>query len=366
MKILVIGNNQKGMQVFRGLLLRRLTELGNRVTVAVPVDEDTGFFDLSGIGIKNISMDRRGKDPFKEFKLIIGLSRLIKADNYDLVITYTIKPNIYGGTIARWLSIPYAANITGLGTALESDGLLKKVAVRLYKTALKKAKAVFFENASNRDFFIDNGIIRSDQAKLLNGAGVDLEQFTYHPYSGHDRFRFLFVGRVMKEKGINELLTAAEMLADNGYDCVLDIVGWMEEDYSEIIKQKEAKGLVKYYGLQSDVRPFYADADCFVLPSWHEGMANTNLEAAATGRPVITSDIPGCKEAVIEGKTGFLFEKANVESLYAAMKKMMELSEDQRAGMGLEGRHHMERVFDKEKVVAETIECLKRRSPNLV
>lgn len=200
-------------------------------------------------------------------------------------------------------------------------------------------------------------ICRTDQTKLLNGAGVDLEHFSYAEYPTDEGItHFLFIGRVMKEKGIDELFEAMQRLRSDGEDCVLDIVGEYEEDYSSVIERYQREGWLNYYGFQKDVRPFIIKAHCFVLPSWHEGMANTNLEAAATGRPIITSDIPGCRESVIDGVSGLLCESKNIDSLYQAMKRFQALIPEQREEMGIEGRKHMESVFDKRMVVKETLQ----------
>lgn len=358
MKILVIGNNQRGMQIFRGMLIQKLIEMGNKLAVVIPVDEDTRFFDDIHAKLIDLPIDRRGKNPLKELALLFRYHKIIKKESPDFLITYTIKPNVYGGLIARSLSIPYATNITGLGTAFEGSGAVKRAATILNKVALKGAKVVFFENEANKDYFVQSGIIKNSQAKVLNGAGVDLDYFTYQPYPDNRIFKFLFIGRVMKEKGMDELLAAMDMLLEKGYECTLDIVGGLEEDYSERLAEYKKRGLINYYGLQSDVRPFIAKANCFILPSWHEGMANTNLENAASGRPVITSNIPGCREAIIDGVTGLLNEPKDKNSLFEKMEMMLSMSKDKLEEMGVRGRKHMEEHFDKKEVVADTINSM--------
>lgn len=284
----------------------------------------------------------------------------MKEVNPDLVITYTIKPNIYGGIASRLAEKQYAVNITGLGTAFEKAGLIRAVVVNLYKYALKKAKVVFFENSGDRDELLSFGCCNKEKTAVLNGAGVNTETYAYQPYPHNDIVKFLFVGRVMKEKGIDELFEAMKRLIAEGQKCFLDVVGPFEEDYKDKLEQYEKEGWLKYHGYQEDVRPFIAACDCFVLPSYHEGMANTNLECASSGRPLITSDIPGCKEAVIEDVSGYLCEPKNVDSVYKAMKKMIEIGAEGRAFMGRAARKHMEDVFDKEKVVQETLNAIRK------
>lgn len=231
----------------------------------------------------------------------------------------------------------------------------------MYKVALKKAKVVFFENAENRDVIVEARIIPKEKTHVLAGAGVDLEHFKYSPYPKDSEItRFLFVGRVMQEKGIDELFQTMQRLNKEGYKCMLDVVGGFEENYSEKIRKYEREGWLHYLGYQEDVRPFIEKCHCFVLPSWHEGMANTNLECSAMGRPIITSNIHGCLEAVENGVTGYLCEKQNPEDLYRIMKKICELSYEERKAMGLAGRKRMEDIFDKKKVVSDTIEVLKK------
>jgi glycosyltransferase involved in cell wall biosynthesis len=358
MKIAMIANSSSGLYNFRKDLILRMNADGNTVVAITPLENRVD--QLKGLNIRLVEtkIDRRGLNPFHDLSLFFQYVQILKKEKPDQVITYTIKPNIYGGIACSMLGIPYAGNITGLGTAFEGKGMLRKVATLLNKIALKKAKCVFFENSESLDLFVGERILRKDQAVLLNGAGVNLEQFSYQPYPHDEGVHFLFMGRVMKEKGVEELFSAMQRLKADGENCSLDLLGSFEEKYEEQIRKYEKDGWLNYHGYQSDVRPFIAKSHCFVLPSYHEGMANTNLESAATGRPVITSNIPGCREAVIPEVSGFLCEPKNADSLYAAMKKMIEIGSEGRAFMGKAGRRHMEDVFDKKKVVAETIKHL--------
>lgn len=359
MKVLILANSSSGLYDFRKELILQLIFQGDCVVASSP---DTGFvFELDSIGCKVIEtpIDRRGLNPIKDIFLYYKYKKILKSQQPDMIVTYTIKPNIYGGFACRLLKIPYAVNISGLGTAFQKKGMLRKLVTIMYKVSLKKAKVVFFENSENMQIFLDEKIITKNQACLLNGAGVNLERYSLLEYPQDcETTRFLFIGRVMKEKGINELFDAMKRLVADGISCSLDVLGGYEEDYADIIKKYEEEGWLHYHGYQKDVRPFIEKCHCFVLPSWHEGMANTNLECAASGRPLITSNIAGCKEAVVDGKSGFLAEKQNAVSLYEVMKKFTQLSYEERKAMGLVGRKHMVDVFDKRKVVDETIERL--------
>ena len=355
-KIVILANNSGGLYDFRGMLMSELISRGDTVIALTPFDDKIDELKSLGAELIETPINRRGLNPVEDFRLFRNYKKFLKDLKPDLVITYTIKPNVYGGIACRLLKIPYAVNITGLGTAFQGNGMLRKLAILMYKVGLKKAKTVFFENAENRQIFIDEKIVKEDKTCLLNGAGVNLEHFEVAEYpSETETTRFLFIGRVMKEKGIDELFKAMRLLCEDGIDCVLDVVGGCEEDYTEKLRQYENEGWLNYYGYQKDVRPYIANCHCFVLPSWHEGMANTNLECSAMGRPVITSNIHGCLEAVEDGVTGFMCEKQNPQSLYEAMQRFCKLTFDQKKNMGLAACMRMEEIFDKRKVVKETI-----------
>lgn len=357
MKILVLTNFDVGLYQFRRELLARLLE-EREVYISLPDGDLVRPLEEMGCRFVDTPIDRRGINPVTDGKLLVRYIKLLRQVEPDLVITYTIKPNVYGGMACRAMGVPYAVNITGLGTAFQKKGALRTLVTVLYKMALKRAKVVFFENAGNRDMLIGEGIVREAQCRLLMGAGVNLAHYVPAEYPEEEPVQFLFIGRVMREKGVEELFSAMERLRGEGYGCVLNVVGGYEEDYEPIIRAHEAAGWLCYHGYQKDVRPFIAQSHCFVLPSYHEGMANTNLECAAMARPLITSRIHGCMEAVEEGVSGYLCAAQDAESLYTEMKRFLALTAEERAEMGRAGRRRMEEIFDKEKVVDATVEGL--------
>ena len=255
---------------------------------------------------------------------------------------------------------PFIANVTGLGSAYYKGGVLKKIVSTLYKVGLKNAKAVFFENVQNAQVMIDDKTIKKEQAVVMNGAGVNLERFSFSKMPKDDITKFLFVGRVMEEKGVNELFEAIKKIKQEGIKAEFGFLGWFEEDYSQIIKELEEKDYIKYYGYQKDVVKFMREAHCIVLPSYHEGMANVLLEGAAIGRALIASDIHGCKESVIDGVSGFTCKVKDSDDLYEKIKQFTLMSYDEKAKMGQCGRRHMEDVFDKKMVVELTVEEIER------
>lgn len=358
-RILVLANNDVGLYRFRKDLLAALLGAGHEVYISLP---DGGFIsELVQLGCRFIDtpIERRGMNPIHDSKLFHQYRAILKEVKPDLVLTYTIKPNIYGGLACRMAHIPYAVNITGLGSAIENGGWLKKFVLALYKPALKGARVIFFENTGNRDTLAATGVVPRGRDAVLNGAGVNLDDYPYQSYPQEGPVRFLFVGRVMHEKGVDELFAAAKRMKQQyGNGVEFHIVGSFEEAYKPVMDELEKAGVVKYHGYQSDMKPFYAMASCIVLPSYHEGMSNVLLEAAASGRPLITSDIPGCREAVEDGNSGYLCPAKDANALYGAMQRVMELSVEQRSEMGCRGRERMEQQFSKTAVVTETIDKL--------
>lgn len=360
-RILVLANNDVGLYRFRKDLLTALQAAGYDVYLSLP---DGGFVpELVQLGCRFLDtpVDRRGKNPLRDLGLLRRYRALLRAVRPELVLTYTVKPNIYGGLACRWARVPYAANITGLGSALENGGGLRRLVLALYKSALKHARVVFFENSANRDALDAAGVVPKGRDVVLAGAGVNLKDFPYQPYPQNMPVRFLFVGRVMREKGIDELFAAAKRLHWDGAAVEFHVVGSFEEAYKSAMDALEQAGVVRCHGYQADMRPWYAMADCVVLPSYHEGMSNVLLEAAASGRPLITSDIPGCREAVAPGESGLLCPPQDAEALYETLQAFLALPAAARAEMGRRGRARMEARFDKAAVVAETVRHLELR-----
>ena len=359
-RILILANFDVGLYKFRKELIQELLNQGNEVYISLPNGELVRNLERMGCKFVNTAVDRRGINPKTDAKLMLFYRKLIKRLHPEMVITYTIKPNIYGGLMCRMLHVPYAVNITGLGTAFQSENMVKKLVTFLYKIALKKAKVVFFENIGNKQTFLDLNILKEKQTCVLNGAGVNLAEYPFCEYPSGEEIRFLFIGRVMKEKGVDELFEAAERIKQQRSDVFFDIVGPLEDDYKSRLEELVQKGVIVYHSYQKDVKPFIEKCHCFVLPSYHEGMANTLLEAGAMGRPLITSNIHGCLEAVEEERNGYLAEAKNAEALLRQLEKFLELSYEERKGMGQESREVMQERFDKKKVVGKTIRELER------
>ena len=356
-KILIITNHSYMLYRFRLELIQELMK-EHEVVLSMPFVGHEEDFQALGLRCIKTDVDRRGINPATDMKLFRTYQKLLKEERPDLVITYSIKPNIYGGLACRMAGIPYCANVQGLGTAFQRKGLAQFVTV-LYKLALGKAKTVFFENSANAEEFCRRKIIPGEKETVLPGAGINLEKYPYVAYPENEAVHFLYLGRIMKEKGMDELFTAMRRLHGKyGAGVVLDIVGFYDDDYKAQVEQLTGEGIAVFHGFQSDPLPYYAAADCVVLPSYHEGMSNVLLEAAAIGRPVITSDIPGCREAVEDGKTGFLCKPRDAGSLYEQMCRMAASSSAERQAMGRAAHEKMAREFEKQLVVKKTLAAL--------
>lgn len=358
-RILILANNSGGLYRFRKELIQRLQTVGYEVIASTPFDDNIQDLRNLNIDLIETNINRRGMNPIKDFQLILKYYQLLKRVKPCLIITYTIKPNLYGSMVAIFLHIPYAINITGLGTAFQTENFIKKMVTVWYRFVCKRAKVVFFENIGNKEVFIDNHIVKEEKCCVLNGAGVNLDDFKFKDYPQDDKkIHFLFIGRIMKEKGVDELFYAIKKIHQQNENIVLDILGNYEDDYQEVIDELVNQKIINYYGYQDDVRPFIEQSHCFVLPSYHEGMANTLLESAAMGRPLITSNIHGCKEAI--HNNGYLCEVKNKEDLYLKIKQFIELDYEDKKKMGTESRKHMEHMFDKQNVVDETLRGLEK------
>jgi galacturonosyltransferase len=362
MNILILTNYANGLWLFRKELLIAFLEDGHKVSVSLPPDENveklkTIQLNGSKLNIIETPFERRGNNPVKDFGLFKTYMKLLKSENPDVVLTYTIKPNLYGGLACRISRVPYICNITGLGTAIENEGLLSKILLKFYAISMKKAKCVFFQNAGNRDFMNDHNVAMNNN-KMLPGSGINLSEHPFMEYPSDEeigKITFLTVGRIMKDKGIDEYLEAAKTIKERYSNVEFWLVGDYEDDerehYEPLIKSLEDNGIIIYYGHSDNVQNFMAQSHAVVHPSYHEGLSNVLLEADACGRPVLAGNISGCKETFVDGVSGFAFETKNIQSLVEAMEKFISLSYNERKNMGIAGRRWVEEKFDRNIVL---------------
>lgn len=362
MKILLIQNLDMGVYLFRKELIEALIP-NNEIYICTPNGQYVSI--IKSMGCKYILCDfleRKGKNPFTDVKLLYFYYKTIQAIKPDAVLLFTLKPLIYGGLASRYAGARYFPNITGLGTENDFGKLLNSLLNVLMKSAFKKANCVFFQNSTAQKNMVSCGIVNGKN-RLLPGSGVNLSKYQFSDYPTiEEGIRFLFVGRVRKDKGIEEFLYSIRKLHKEYVTIAADVVGDIEEDYKEIMKVVEDEGAIIVHGLVNDVIPFYKKAHCIVLPSYHEGMSNALLEAAAIGRPIIASDIPGCRESFDAEVSGFGCKERDRESLYFAMKKFVELPFNTMSEMGKAARKKVEREFDRRIVINAYLEELHNNS----
>ncbi len=349
-KILFLVNHDVVIYNFRLELVERLISDGHEVWISSPYGERID--NLTELGAKHIEAEfsRHGMNPIAELKLLKYYKKIIKDIKPDIVFTYTIKPNIYGALASKAFNVPCIVNITGLGNAIENGGISRLITVTLYKMALKKVQKVFFQNEENMKFFTDRGICINKNA-LLPGSGVNIERFNFRNYPKGDTTEFVFIGRIMKEKGIDNYLEAAEIVKRKYPNTVFHVCGFCEQEYDGVLQKHIDNKTVIYHGMLNDVKPIIEKSNAIVLPSYHEGMANVLLEASSMGRPVIASKVHGCIETFDEGKTGLGFEAENTDDLCKTLIKFIEMPSEEKEKMGKKAREKMEREFNRQIVV---------------
>lgn len=364
MKKIVILSNEIGIiYKFRFELLKELVK-NKKVFLLSPKTDKQEFFleEIMKLGVNfiEIKLNRRKFNIFQEIYVLIQYYRKLKELNPDKVLTYTIKPNIYGGIICRVLNLKYISTVTGVGSAFQKENLLKKIVVFFNRIALKNAEKIFFQNEINLNIYLKEKIIKIENTKIVNGSGVNLEKFNCEIKKLNFPIEILFIGRIMQEKGIEEFLEVAKRIKEKYKEKIeFKILGQYEEDkYEDMIKNLQNQGIVKYLGISNDVRNELKDVHCLINPSWHEGMSNVLLESGAMKRFLIASDIPGCREIVINNKTGFIFEKQNIDDLENKIEQFINLSEEEYEKYINSSYEHIKNNFDRKIVIEEYLKII--------
>lgn len=357
-KVLILVNHDVVIYNFRRELVEKLLADGYQVIISSPYGERID--DLVEMGCKYIEakIERHGTNPLNELKLLSYYKKLMRDVKPDVVLTYTIKPNIYGGLAAKKYGIPYIANITGLGTAVENAGLMQKITIILYKIAFKKINRIFFQNIENQQFFIDNNIA-INRHRLIPGSGVNLEHFYALDYPDNKTTEFVFISRIMREKGIDQYLEAAEYIRNKYSNTRFHICGFCEEAYEHKLKQLQDREIIFYHGMIRDVRKILKATHCTIHPTYYpEGLSNVLLESAASARPIITTDRAGCREVIENGVNGYIIDQKSSKDLIDKIEKFINLDYVSKKQMGLAGRNKVESEFDRQIVVDAYIEAI--------
>ena len=359
--ILILTNSIGGLFSFRKEVVKAILEDGYKVVIACPQSEDakSAYFIEIGCEMVDVVMERRGTNPLRDISLLRQYQRLIHSIKPIAVLSYTIKPNVYGGIAARRCRVPQLANITGLGDAIENPGLLQKFTVGMYRFGLKKARMVFYQNTSIQAFCKKHKI--GNRGYLLPGSGVNLDWHTFQRYPVEDAvIKLNFIGRVMRDKGIEEFFEMAKNIREKYPQTEFHILGACEEHYEEQLKDLQDKGVVVWHGAVPDVRSYIKDSWCTIHPSYHEGMANVLLETCAAGRPVIACNINGCKEAIDDGVNGFVCKVKDVKDLTEKVEQFILLPYEQKVQMAIAARRKVEREFDRNLVINAYLEEIKK------
>lgn len=339
----------------RGAVIEKLIDEDFEVVIVGQLLKHQDKLKAMGAKLIDVETGRHGTNPISDLQLMHTYKKILKAEKPDVVLTYNIKPNVYGGMVCQQLKIPYLPNVTGLGTPVENPGPLQALTTRLYKMGVAGASCIFFQNSENQRFFETHKMMpKHSRVRLLPGSGVDLESHPAFPYPEGEIVHFQFTSRILKEKGIDLYLAAAKRIHAEYPNTVFHICGGCDDPaYEEILKQAQEAGDVIYHGQQKDMIPFLKQASCIVHPSYYpEGMSNVLLEGAASARPIIATDRAGCRETVEDGVTGFLIPIQDEEALVQALERFMQMTPEQREAMGLAGRAKMEREFDRKIVVS--------------
>lgn len=338
-------------------LIRGLQAAGYDVIALAPDDGYGERLRQLGIPYRDIDMDRKGTSILADTRLLLAYRRALKEIGADILLGYTAKPNVYGSLAAHSLKVRVINNVAGLGTAFIGGGPLAKLLSLLYRLAFRRSATIFFQNGDDQAAFVDAGLVRRDKARLLPGSGVDLERFvsTAAPRARSET-SFLFVGRLLRDKGVMEFVEAARMLKAESCDARFSMLGVLDAGNRTAITEAELaawarEGLVDHLGSAEDVRPHLDDADCIVLPSYREGLPRALLEGAAMSKPLIASDVPGCRDVVIDGVNGYLCAARDPASLADAMRRFLRLTREERAHMGEEGRALVAREFGESIVI---------------
>lgn len=350
-KVLILVNHDLVIYNFRKELVEKLIESNYQVIICSPNGKRIKQLIEMGCEYKEIVINRHGTNPVQDIRLIKKYYDVMNEVKPSIVLTYTIKPNIYGGFVARVLKIPYVANITGLGSAVEKESFIQKITLSLYKVSFKKINKIYFQNEENMLFFKKNNLI-SSKFSLVPGSGVNLNEFKKIDYPEKEEINFIFISRIMKEKGIDQYLEAATFIKKKYKNVNFHICGFCEEDYENKLEMMNNQGIIKYHGMVDDIREILKFCHCTIHPSYYpEGISNVLLESAASGRPLITTDRSGCREVVDESMNGFIIKQKNVEDLISKIEKFIKLDYKRKCEMGTYSRNKVEKEFNRDIIV---------------
>jgi glycosyltransferase involved in cell wall biosynthesis len=363
--VVIVSNTAWNIFNFRSRLIRTLIGHGFRVVAAAPPDNYAPQVAQLGCTFRAMSMDNAGTNPARDLMLFLQLRKLLRSEAASVLLTFTVKPNVYGAMAARSLGVPIICNVTGLGTAFLRRDWVSMTVSALYRFALHGACHSFFQNPDHYNEFIKLGLAPKERASLLPGSGIDTDRFAPQSKPPRNTFRFLLFGRMLLDKGIGEYVDAARKLRSQFPNSEFWLMGFVDVANRSAIPMRDItmwvnEGTITFLPAREDVREVIADCDCIVLPSYTEGMPRSLLEGAAMGKPLIATDVPGCREVVEDGVNGFLARARDTSSLADKMAKMLTISPDERRLMGDKARDKMVRKFDERIVLEQYLDRIRR------
>lgn len=363
LRVAIVLNTSWNIYNFRMNFVKSLLEQGHEVHTVAPHDEYTRKLIEAGCMHHTVYMDSRGANILKDLALVAELASIYSKIKPDVILHYTIKPNVYGTLAAAILRIPVINNVCGLGTVFLKGGLVSLVAKLLYKISFRFPKKVFFQNPNDLQLFLDKKLVNADRAALLPGSGINLKTFTPKPYKRNRVFTFLMISRLIIDKGVLEFMEAIRILKAKGIDARFQILGAKDPEHKRgiplaTIDEWIEDGLVEYLGKTDDVKPYIHAADCVVLPSYREGSPRSLMEAASLSKPIVATDVPGCNQVVKHRFNGLLCKAQDADDLAATLFTMMNMSSSTLQHMGECGRHKMEKEFSDEIITEEYLQAM--------
>ncbi len=355
-KIVICLNTSWNIYNFRINLARAIKEAGYEVVLVAPYDKYSDILSQE-FEYYNIYINNKGTNPKEDLKTVIGFYRLYKTIKPDIVLNYTIKPNIYGNIACSFLDIKTINNISGLGTVFIKESFITKIVKGLYRYSLGKSSKIFFQNSDDRDLFIENQLVELHKCDVLPGSGIDTNKFVPVQYKNEDGiFKFLLIARMLWDKGVGEYVEAIKILKSKYLNIEFQLLGSLDVANNTAISKEQMsewvnQGFVNYLGVTDNVKDFIKKADCIVLPSYREGTPRTLLESASMAKPIVTTNVPGCKDVVDDGVNGYLCEVKNAQDLAEKMEMMLNLTSKERRAMGEAGREKMINEFDEKIVI---------------
>jgi|LGOV01.1.fsa_nt_gb galacturonosyltransferase len=361
-KVLFSANDAFAIVNFRGNLVKELVDKDYDVVCTGELDGYEKDIENIGAEFVEFNIDKKGRNPFKEFLLIFKYIKHYRAINPDLILQFTIKPNLYGTLAARYLRIPVINNITGLGIVFNEKSFRRKIVEFLYKISTKHPKVIFFQNKEDLKLFRDTKLVKNKNYDLLPGSGINLDDFKPYEKANKKTIDFLFVGRLIKEKGTELFIEAAKNIKEKYPYARFHVCGLLTLDSNlnqEMFKEYQEKDYFSYHGVVKDIKSLHKFTDCLVLPTYYrEGVPRSLIEASSSGIPIITTDNVGCRDIVEDKYNGYLIQKNDYESLYYAIESFLNMTIEEKDEMGKNGRLKTENEFDERIVIDKYIKYI--------